>query len=238
MPLRTFLAARTTSRLALVVLPFVLATACGGDARDERTQRAAADSTTQATIARTEATAGTPVALTQERDADLTGDRRAELLRVTARGTRPESLAVTLTVRDSGGATLYRQQWMSGTWLARLDPSVLTPAIADSLVRRRVDDVLGASAIAKPGAATVDPRAVAWDVAERRWRESHALADSLPLPAEGRDGIAVAARDTMRVRPLVAELRRQPTLGWLMGDARQAIAWSPTERRFVRVQMP
>ena len=233
---------RRASPLALLTFALVATTACGVDTRvgalDEGVRLAAADSATQATLARTEASAAPAMSLTQERDADVTGDRRPELLRVTARGARPESLAVTLTVRDSGGATLYRQSWSSGVWLARVAPSVLTPAIADSLVRRRGDDVLGDAAIAKPGAAPGDPRAVALDVAERRWRESHALADSLPLPAEGRDGIAVAARDTTRVRTLVAELRRQPTFGWLMGDGRAAIAWSPTERRFVRVQMP
>ena len=233
---------RRTAHLALLGLALGAATACGDDARDgvrdEAVRGAAADSATRAALARAEASRAPAMALTQERDADVTGDRRPELLRVTARGARPESLAVTLMVRDSGGATLYRQTWSSGVWLARVAPSVLTPAIADSLVRRRVDDVLGDAAIAKPGAAPVDPRAVALDVAERRWRESHALPDSLPLPAEGRDGIAVAARDTTRVGALVAELRRQPTFGWSMGDGRAAIAWSPTERRFVRVQMP
>jgi hypothetical protein len=210
--------------------------ACGSDARDESVTRATADSASQATLARTNAEPAPPVALTQERDADVTGDRVPELLRVTARGARPESLAVTLAVRDSGGATLYRRTWSSGTWLARIDPAVLTPAIADSIVRRRVEDLLGDAAIAKAGTVAVDPRAVAWDVAERRWRESHALADSLPLPAEGHDGVTVAARDTTRVRALVQELRRQPVLSWLEGDTRQAIAWSPRERRFVRVQ--
>ena len=223
--------------VVMVTAMGITATACGGsDARDEGAARATADSASRATLARTDAATAPPMALTQERDADLTGDRVPELLRVTARGARPESLAVTLTVRDSAKRTLYRQTWSSSTWLARLDPGVLTTAIADSIVRRRVDDLLGDAALTRAGAGTVDPRAVAWDVAERRWRESHHLADSLPLPAEGRDGIAVAARDTTRVRALVAELRRQSTLSWLAGDGRDAIAWSPTERRFVRVQ--
>lgn len=223
------------ARVARHVLVALALAGCGGDARDESTVRATADSASRATLARTEATLAPPVALTQERDADLTGDRVPELLRVTARGARPESLAVTLSVRDSAGATLYRRTWSSGTWLARIDPGVLTPAIADSIVRRRVDDLLGDDAVGKAG--SVDAQAVSWDVAERRWRESHAIADSLPLHAAGHDAVTIAARDTARVRALVAELRRRPALSWLAGDRRQAIAWSPTERRFVRVQM-
>lgn len=228
---------RPVARAVVAALAGVAAATCGGDARDERTARATADSASRATLARTDATVAPPVALTQERDADVTGDRVPELLRVTARGARPESLAVTLSVRDSSGATLFRRSWGSGVWLARIDPGLLTPAIADSIVRRRVDDLLGDAAIAKPSAVPVDPQAVSWDVAERRWRASHALADSLALPADGHDAIMTAARDTTRVRALVAELRRQPALTWLAGDRRQAIAWSPTERRFVRVQM-
>ena len=237
--------ARTWVRAAVTTLglPALLLAcgplACGGESRDERDAnlaRATADSSSQATLARTAATTAPPVALTQERDADVTGDRKPELLRVTARGARADSLAVTLSVRDSAGATLYRRTWSSNVWLARSDPSVVTPAIADSIVRRRVDEVLGDAAIARAGSAVVDPRAVAWDVAEREWRRSNAIADSLPLPAAGYDAIAATARDTMRVRALVTELRRQPSLGWLAGDGREAIAWSPTERRFVRVQ--
>jgi hypothetical protein len=227
-----------------VTMVVALATAatlagCGGDVRTEREQVVAQDSARRAAIASTEATAAPPIALTHERDADLTGDRIPELLRVTARGTRPESLAVTLSVRDSSGATLYRESWMAGTWLARIDPAVLTPAIADSIVRRRIDDLFGDDAITRPATpnpTVVDPRVVALDVAERRWRASNRVADSIALPEGGRDAIAAAARDTLRVRALVAELRRQPSLGWLQGDGRQAIAWSPTERRFVRVR--
>jgi hypothetical protein len=106
-------------------------------------------------------------------------------------------------------------------------------------VRRRVDELLGDDAItrpATPNATVVDARVVALDVAERAWRTSNRVADTIALPAVSRDAIAAAARDTMRVRALVAELRRQPSLGWLQGDGRQAIAWSPTERRFVRVR--
>jgi hypothetical protein len=208
--------------------------ACSRDAGEESTARAAADSATSATLARTAAAPGPPVALTQERDVDLTGDRAPELVRIAARGTRPESLAVTLTVRDSAGATLHRETWSSGAWLARIDPSVLTPAIADSLVRRRIDDVLGDGAVVRP--ATVDPRAVARDVAERTWRRGNGLADALPLPAAGLEAVQAAARDTTRVRALVAERRRQPALRWMLSDGHRAIAWSPTERRFVRVE--
>ena len=230
---------RVTLSALLALATTLSLAACGG--RDEGEARAAADSASRAALARTEATAAPPVALTQERDADLTGDRVPELLRVTARGARPESLAVTLAVRDSGGTSLFRRTWSSGTWLARIDPSVLTPAIADSIVRRRVDDLLGDAAIVKSGSTSIDPRAVAFDLAERRWREQHGLADSLALPADGQDAVTVAmadtTRDAARVRALVAELRRQPVLTWLEGDGRRAIAWSPKERRFVRVQM-
>lgn len=228
------------ARVARATVVALALAGCGDarDAGDEGTARATADSATQATqatLARTDATVAPPVALTQERDAELTGDRKPELVRVTARGVRPESLAVTLSVRDPGGATLYRRTWSSGTWLARIDPGVLTAAIADSIVRRRIDDLLGDGAVMK--SSPVDARAVAWDVAERGWRESHALADSVPLPAAGRDEVTVLARDTTLVRALVTELRRQPALSWLAGDRREAVAWSPTERRFVRVQM-
>ena len=235
-PRRPSVAASIPRGVAVVAAALAVA-GCGGEMADESATHAAADSASRATLARTNAAPAPPVALTQERDADVTGDRVPELLRVTARGARPESLAVTLSVRDSGGASLYRRTWSSGTWLARIDPAVLTPAIADSIVRRRVEDVLGDAALARAGAVAVDARAVSWDVAERRWRESHGLADSLPLPADGRDGVMVAARDTTRVRALVQELRKQPVLSWLAGDGRQAIAWSAAERRFVRVQM-
>lgn len=158
------------------LLLLVLAACGGGDATADS---AAADSARRASLATADAAVGPPTSITQETEADLTADGTPELVRVTARGARPESLAVTLVVLDRAGAReLHREQWSSGAWLARIDPAVLTPAIADSIVRRRVDDVLGDSAVV-PGAKGAPPvlrwstgdaqQAITWNPTERRF---------------------------------------------------------------------
>lgn len=160
--------------LALVALALA---ACGGG--DVTADSAAADSARRASLATADATVGPPTSITQEKEADLTADGTPELVRVTARGPRPESLAVTLVVLDRAGVQeLHREQWSSGAWLARIDPGVLTPAIADSIVRRRVDETLGDSAIVA-GAKGAPPvlrwstgdavQAITWNPAERRF---------------------------------------------------------------------
>jgi hypothetical protein len=75
------------------------------------------------------------------RTLDLTGDGRADEVRLEARGTRPDSLDVVLTLVVDGRAA-HREAWGSGYELALEDASVRAGAAAGEVLRARLDAVL------------------------------------------------------------------------------------------------
>jgi hypothetical protein len=116
-------------------------------------------------------------------------------------------------------------------------------------VRARLDALL-ADAAFEPLPEAAAPRtavaadaarldAVRYDVAEHEVRQARAVPLGDPLPADAHDAVEAAARapaTTSRATTLARELRDRPTFRYHAGgEARYAMAWSPRERRFVRV---
>lgn len=72
---------------------------------------------------------------------DLTGDGRADSVRLEARGTRPDSFAITLLfVVD--GVEAHRERWGSSYELALADSAARTGSGAERFLRARLDSVL------------------------------------------------------------------------------------------------
>ena len=82
------------------------------------------------------------------RTLDLTGDGRADSVRLAALGTRPDSLAVALTIMVDG-VEKHREEWGSSYEVMLHDTAGGGPARLDALVRARLDTVL-ASVIVEP----------------------------------------------------------------------------------------
>ena len=81
------------------------------------------------------------------RTLDLTGDGRADTVRLEAVGTRPESLRVTLALLVDGQEK-HREGWGSSYELALLDSADRVSPRASSVVRAKLDTVL-ASVVAQ-----------------------------------------------------------------------------------------
>ena len=110
----------------------------------------------------------------QARVLDLTGEGRADTVRLEAVGLRTDSLRVTLSfVVD--GQKRFREVWNSGYELALLDSAALEPSRADSILRTRLDGVLANVALGRLGAPGL--RLMAED--------SAALAGIQPRPTHG-----------------------------------------------------
>lgn len=77
----------------------------------------------------------------QSRALDLTGDGRADSIRLAASGLQADSLQITLTM-IVGGEVKHREDWGSSYELALLDSSTLGRPRVDTLLRARLDSVL------------------------------------------------------------------------------------------------
>jgi hypothetical protein len=105
---------------------------------------------------------------------DLTGDGQADSVQLTATGTRPDSLQLTLSILVDGEEK-HREVWGSGYELALLDSASRTRPDVDSILRGQLDSVLASVIFRRLG-----------DTGMRLMAEdSSALAGTEPRPTHG-----------------------------------------------------
>src|SRR5688572_10443643 len=80
------------------------------------------------------ATVPAPLWYRRARAVDLTGDGRADSVRLEASGTRPDSLSITLTLLVDGEEK-HREQWGSSYELTLLDSATRVPPRVDRALR-------------------------------------------------------------------------------------------------------
>ena len=102
---------------------------------------------------------------------DLTGDGRADSVRLEAVGTRPDSLRITLALVVDGKEK-HRAVWGSGYELALVDSGARVPPQVEPVLRARLDTVLASVTVQRLDAP--DVRLMAED--------SAALAGLVPRP--------------------------------------------------------
>ena len=180
------------------------------------------------------------VCFRDERSWDAAGDGHPFTIAVEGRGPRPDSMNVVL--RITRGDTVFHRAIFNTVMYGRYDDR---PVAADS-ARRRTERQLGrllADSAFRPtaellGAGDRDRAlrdVVAFDVSVADERRRRRLGPTARLP----ESVAQSPRpttDTARVRALAVELRDRPAFRYFTGgEATYAVAWSPTERRFVVV---
>lgn len=180
-----------------------------------------------------------------ERHEDLTGDGSGEQLMVSAIGPSVDSLDVRLEIRTAGDSLLYVARWSSSAYLKYLHGDSVTPALREREIKKQLRAVLADSAFgvgptrtprADPAAAAALRDAIDYDLREHAWRATHAVADTSPLPREGLEGMERTKVSSALVDSLVGELSAARSFRYFKGgEETYAIAWSPTQHRFVRV---
>ena len=181
------------------------------------------------------------VCFRDERSWDAAGDGHPFTIAVEGRGPRQDSMNVVL--RITRGDTVFHRATFNTVMYGRYDAA---PAAADS-ARRRTEHQLGrllADSAFRPtaellGGAGDRDRAfrdvVAFDVSVAEERRRRRLGPTARLPESVRQS-PKPTTDTARVRALATELRDRPAFRYFAGgEATYAVAWSPTERRFVVV---
>ena len=177
---------------------------------------------------------------------DMTGDGQPEHFIVTAEGPRYDSLLVRLEIRSPSDSLLYTASWPSAGYFEYEDRAQMNDDEAARAVRKHLERLLADTAFGTgPGIGRgIDGRpaddldAIRYDLAETRFRRSKHLPMNAPLPSGWWDDVhAVASHiPESRLRPLANELRSRPSFRYYAGgEETYVIAWSPSERRFVRI---
>ena len=127
--------------LLLAVMAIGATTACSmpDQARDDGAP---------ATVAATDARAAPAPWYDRARTLDLTGDGRADVVRLAATGERPDSLRISLLLFVAGEEK-HREEWGSSYELALVDSASRRSPRVDAVLRARLDSVL-ASVTAQP----------------------------------------------------------------------------------------
>ena len=172
---------------------------------------------------------------------DFAGDGRPFRIDVDARGPTPDSLRVVLRV-TRGDTVFHRAAW-SSTLYGRYDAHAVSPDSARrraaALLARLVSDsaFVPARTLLR-GASDADAmlrEAIAFDVRVDAERRRRGLGPGDTLPVAARESPA-EVNDPPRVRALATELRDATAYRYFAGgEATYAVAWSPTEHRFVVV---
>lgn len=180
-----------------------------------------------------------------QRPEDLTGDGTPEKLSVAATGPAVDSLDVRLEIRTPGDSLLYLARWTSAAYLKYLHGDSVTAAMRETEIKKQLRAVLADSAFGSGPART--PRvdraamsamrdAIEYDLREHDWRSMHSVPDTAPLPPTGHEGMEHTKVSPALVDSLVGELSGARSFRYFMGgEETYAIAWSPTQHRFVRV---
>lgn len=222
----------------LVAILAGTAAACGTQ-RDERPPTADTAAVVPAAPA-----APDVISIQHERDFELTGDTVPETVRVRATGNSYDSLDVRLEIRARDGAVLYVDRWSSRLYFVYVDRSQFSDAEVLRRVRAHLQRVVHDSSHYDPRSGRprapifqVDRDHVAYSVAERDWRDEHAIADTTQLNPEAHGEIRAQNASVERVAGLVSELNTVPLFTYYAGgEANYTIGWSPSERRFFTVR--
>jgi hypothetical protein len=176
---------------------------------------------------------------------DLTGDGAAEQLTVSAIGPSVDALDMRLEIRAPSDSLLYLARWNSSAYLKYVHGDSVTPEMRDREIKKQLRAVLADSAFgagptrvpsATPAAAAALRDAIEYDLREHDWRAAHAVADTSPLPPAGYQGVERTKVSAALVDSLVGELGAARSFRYFKGgEETYAIAWSPTQHRFVRV---
>ena len=176
---------------------------------------------------------------------DLTGDGAAEQLTVSAIGPSVDALDMRLEIRAPSDSLLYLARWNSSAYLKYVHGDSVTPEMRDREIKKQLRAVLADSAFsagparvpsATPAAAAALRDAIEYDLREHDWRAAHAVADTSPLPPAGYQGVERTKVSAALVDSLVGEIGAARSFRYFKGgEETYAIAWSPTQHRFVRV---
>ena len=187
----------------------------------------------------------------RDRHFDFTGDGVPEEIKVRASGPRSDGLEVTLRIEDPSDSVIYADSWSSAYYLkytdarTRADRRAVRALVQSALERLVADSSLGAPVADRlrqsaEGAPENRLQTVRRDVAERIWREKHDMAEDSVIPPEDFDSLEALVRtrpDRARVQRLLSDV--DATDRYYMyhrgGEETLAIAWSPREKRFVRI---
>ncbi|HYD54329.1 MAG TPA: hypothetical protein VEA99_16960 [Gemmatimonadaceae bacterium] len=178
---------------------------------------------------------------------DFTGDGRPEEVKIRARGARSDRLEITLRIEDPSDSVLYRDAWTSAAYLKYVDARTRADRRAvRALVQRELERVVSDSSYGEPVARRLRraadgndasrSEALRYDVAEAIWRQRRGV-DS--VSAGDQDSIEALVRtrpDRGRVQRLLADVNATDRyfMYFRGGEDRVAVAWSPSERRFVK----
>ena len=186
-----------------------------------------------------------PPLIVLTRRADLTGDSIPERFHVAASGTRLDSMRVALEVTDERGQVLYQDDWSTDSYFKYEPEAQESDTSIARVVYGHLNDLLADRSFLRPvteqEAAGLNPQGieaetVAFDLAERGYRDARGLDPYEPLTSEQLRDVLSLPVDSARVRALVEELRRARLFDYYGGgEAVYTIAWSPALQRLVRV---
>jgi len=178
---------------------------------------------------------------------DFTGDGRPEEVKIRARGTRSDALEVTLRIEDPRDSVLYSDRWNSAAYLKYADARTRANRRAvRALVQSELERVLADSNVGEPVAARLgrvrDEERLAslrYDIAEATWQQRHGRPGDAAIPAAEQDSVEALVRslaERARVQRILADVdaTRRYFFYSRGGEDRLAVAWSPSERRFVK----
>lgn len=182
---------------------------------------------------------------------DFTGDGHPEEIKVRARGERSDRLDVTLRIEDPDDSVMYYDRWSSARYLAQSDVRTradrrLVRAVVQAELERVLADANVGSAVARALAdsgwsGTERAEALQRDVAQAEWRRTHGIHRDSAIAATSLDSLELLGKnrpDRARVRRLLGELSESDRyFRYVRGGADTVVvAWSPSERRFVRLR--
>ena len=178
---------------------------------------------------------------------DFTGDGRPEEVKIRARGTRSDALEVTLRIEDPRDSVLYSDRWSSAAYLkyadarTRADRRAVRALVQSELERVVADTNFGEPVAARLRRARNEERlaSLRYDVAEAIWQGRHRRAGEAGIPVSEIDSVEALVRtlrDPGRVQRLLADVNGTDRYFFYSrgGEDRLAVAWSPSERRFVK----
>jgi hypothetical protein len=185
-----------------------------------------------------------PIHVRRERQRDLTGDGRPELVAVTARGPRYDGLDIVLVVTDAAGDTLWTDAWSSDYYFHNDPLEGKSAQEIATIVQDHVDDAVAERRFQRgmpEGMTGGDPaemmrESVRDHLAELDWRRGVDLDPVDPTPQEAWQRIDPQTVVMERVDVVVDELLQGPTyLYFAGGEASYVIGWSAREQAFVRL---
>jgi hypothetical protein len=180
-----------------------------------------------------------------ERSFDLTGNGLPERITVVAAGPSYDSLRIRLAISTAEDTTLYVDGWDSSYYyehvVQRPPATQLQSEVRGHLTELLRDAAFKPPAIVdgtrNPAGVMPDLEALRWDIAERSWRRSAGLPDTVPLHAQAWDEINQLVVPEADLEQLAAELAKQPSFTYYAGgEVVHTIAWSERERRFIRIR--